>query len=99
MSCPPWLEVGGDFRFRVVYDEARKLDKNAIGHDRVNTRYRGRIWAKIKPSDDLDFNLRLITEPRYCHRPPSMDEQFVRDEFLFDRLDFTWRNPFELPIV
>ena len=95
----PWLEIGADFRFRVVYDEARKLDKEASGHDRLNTRYRGRIRAKIKQSENFDFNIRLITEPRYYHRPSSMDKQFTHHEALFDRLNFTWRNMFDLPMT
>jgi len=94
----PWLELGADFRFRFVYDEARKLDKEATGHDRINTRYRSRVWANIKQSENLDFNIQLTTEPRYYHRPSSMDKQFTHHEMLFDRLNFTLRNAFGLPI-
>ena len=93
----PWLELGGDFRFRVVYDEARKLDKQATGHDRLNTRYRVRVWAKIKQSDDLEFNIRLMTEPRYYHRPPSMDKQLTYEEAMLDILNMKWKNAFGLP--
>ncbi|MCK4790184.1 MAG: alginate export family protein, partial [Desulfobacteraceae bacterium] len=38
------------------------------------------------------------TEPRYYHRPASMDKQFTHNEALFDRLNFTWRNVFDLPM-
>ncbi|MFA5422652.1 MAG: alginate export family protein [Phycisphaerae bacterium] len=89
-----WLELGADFRFRITYDEARKLDQNAIGHDRVESRYRGRFKAKIKYSQDLDFNIQLITEPRYYHRPPSLKKQFIRNEILFNQLNFVLRNAF-----
>lgn len=95
----PWLDMGADFRFRVVYDDARKLDREATGHDRLNTRYRGRVWTKLKQSEDFDFNIRIMTEPRYYHRPPSMDKQFTHNEALFDRLNCTWRNVFGLPIT
>lgn len=94
----PWIEVGGDFRFRLVYDDARKMDCESIGHDRINTRYRARVWTKIKQSDDLEFNIRLMTEPRYYHRPDSLDEQFIHNEVLFDRLNFKWKNAFGLPM-
>jgi len=93
----PWLEVGADFRFRIGYDEARKLDQNATGHDRVETRYRGRVKAKVKHSENLDFNIQLIAEPRYYHRPPSRDRQFIRHEVLFNQLNFVLRNAFDLP--
>lgn len=95
----PWMELGADFRFRIVYDEARKMDKKATGHDRVNTRYRGRTWMKIKKTENVDFNIRLMTEPRYYHRPPSMDKQLERHEALFDQLNVTWRKALGLPLT
>ena len=56
-NLPPWLEMGADFRFRVVYDDARKMDEQATGHDRINTRYRGRVQAKIKQSENFVFDI------------------------------------------
>lgn len=94
----PWLEIGVDFRFRIVYDEARKLDRKAKGHDRLNQRYRGRVWSKIKQSDDLNFEIRLVTEPRYFHRP-DLPKQLTRHEVLFDRLNLKWSNVFNLPVT
>lgn len=94
-----WLELGADFRFRLVYDEARKLDKEAVGHDRIQTRYRARVQAKFKFTDDLDFNLRLVTEPRYYTRPPSEPKQLAYHEALFDKFNLTWRNAFGLPMT
>ncbi len=95
----PWLELGWDLRFRVVYDNARKMDSEATGHDRINTRYRGRLQAKIKQSENVDFNIRLVSEPRYYHRPPSMDKQLIHHEGLFDIFNVTWRNLFDRPIA
>ncbi len=94
----PWLETGGDFRFRIVYDEARRMDKEASGHDRVNTRYRARVWTKMKQSDELEFNIRLMTEPRYYHRPSSRNKQLAYEEALFDILNMKWKNAFGLPL-
>ncbi len=95
----PWLELGADFRFRVVYDEARKMDKNATGHDRINTRYRARAKGRVKLSEELDFNIRLVTEPRYYHRPPSLDKQLIYHELLFDQFNLVWRNALGLPMT
>lgn len=95
-----WLELGADLRLRVDYDNSRKLDKDATGHDRVVfPRFRARAGAGVKLSDDIDFNARLVTEPRYYIRPPSLDRQFIRDEALFDKLNFTWRNVLDLPLT
>ena len=34
-NIAPWLEVGGDFRFRTILDDARQFDRKQRGHDRV----------------------------------------------------------------
>ncbi len=94
----PWLDLGADFRYRFIYDNARKLDKNEAGHDRVQHRPRLRIWAKIKHSENVQSSIRLVGEPRYYVRPELAD-QFIRHEFLFDRLNFTWKDPFGLPVT
>ena len=95
-----WLQLGADFRLRFEYDNARKLDKKAVGHDRVVfPRLRARVQAKVKLADELDFNIRLATEPRYYIRPPSMDKQLIRHEALFDKLNLTWRNAFDRPMT
>ncbi len=95
-----WLELGADLRLRFEYDNARKLDKKAVGHERVLfPRLRARAQAKIKLTDELDFNIRLATEPRYYIRPPSMDKQLIRHEALFDKLNLTWRNVFDRPMT
>ena len=94
-----WLELNGDFRFRFMYDEARKLDKEAVGHDRIQTRYRARVQAKFKFTDDLDFNMRLVTEPRYYIRAEAEPHHWAYHEALFDKFNLTWRNAFDLPMT
>jgi hypothetical protein len=94
-----WLELGGDFRFRFIYDDARKLDKEAVGHDRIQTRFRARVQAKIKLTDDLDFNMRLVTEPRYYIRAEVEPHHWAYHEALFDKFNLTWRNAFDLPMT
>ncbi len=93
------LELGGDFRFRFMYDEARKLDREAFGHDRIQTRLRARVQAKIKLTDDLDFNMRLVTEPRYYIRAEAEPHHWAYHEALFDKFNLTWRNAFDLPMT
>lgn len=94
-----WLELSGDFRFRFMYDEARKLNKEAFGHDRIQTRLRVRVQAKIKLTDDLDFNIRLVTEPRYYIRAEAEPHHWVYHEAMFDKLNLTWRNAFDMPMT
>ena len=94
-----WLELSGDFRFRIAYDEARKFDKEAFEHDRLITRYRARIQSKIKLTDDLDFNMHLISEPRYYTRPDSVREHLTYHEGIFNKFNLTWRNAFDLPLT
>lgn len=93
------IELGGDFRFRVVYDNARKLDNKAIGHERTQMRLRARVQAKIKLADDLDFNIRLIAEPRYYIRAKAELHHWAYHEALFDKFNLTWRNAFDLPMT
>lgn len=95
-----WLELGADLRLRAEYDNNRKLDNRAVDHERLTLpRFRIRSWARINLKDDLDFNIRLITEPRYYIRPTSMDPQFVKNELLFDNFNLTWRNAFNMPLT
>jgi hypothetical protein len=95
-----WIELSGDFRFRFVYDNnAKKLDKKAAGHERMQTRFRIREQAKFKLTDDLDFNIRIVTEPRYIIQPRSEPKQWTYNEALFDLLNLTWRNAFDLPMT
>ncbi|MGA2916168.1 MAG: alginate export family protein [Sedimentisphaerales bacterium] len=94
-----WLELGGDFRFRYIYDNNRKLDNKALGHDRSQLRLRARVQAKIKLTDDLDFNIRLMTEPRYYIEAAAELHKWSYNEALFDKFNLTWRNAFDLPLT
>lgn len=107
-SCPttwqlkeptPWLSLSGDFRFRTVYENARKLDSHAAEDERFSTRYRFRVGAKIKQSENADFSVRLAGEPRYYHSPESMQDQFVYEEALWDRLNYSVRDLLDLPMA
>ncbi|MCX5632681.1 MAG: alginate export family protein, partial [Phycisphaerae bacterium] len=93
------VELGGDLRFRFLYDNARKLDKKAFGHDRIQMRFRARIQTKIKLTNDLDFNIRFVSEPRYFIRAEAEPHHWAYHEGLFDKFNLTWRNAFDLPMT
>jgi hypothetical protein len=94
-----WLELGGDFRFRYIYDNNRKLDNHAVGHDRSQMRLRARTSAKFKLTDDIDFNLRILTEPRYYIEAASEPKHLAYQEALFDNFNLTMRNAFDMPLT
>lgn len=97
VNAPDWLKLGADLRLRLEYDEARRLDKEATGHDRFWQRYRARVCAEVTPWKPLSFNIRAVTEPRYFCRP-DLPEQLVRHEVVFDKLNVTWRNFLGWPV-
>ncbi len=94
-----WIELGGDLRFRYQYDNNRKLNNRELGHDRSQLRLRARTYGKFKLTDDIDFNLRLITEPRYFIEAAAEPEHFAYNEALFDSFNMTMRNAFGLPMT
>lgn len=94
-----WLEIGGDFRFRYQYDNNRKLDNQATGHDRSQFRLRARTWAKFKLTPDLDFNVRLASEPRYYVTGGANNKTWEYNEALIDIFNLTWRNAFNQPLT
>ncbi|MDD5327339.1 MAG: alginate export family protein [Phycisphaerae bacterium] len=95
-----WLELGADLRLRTEYDNNRRLDKDAAGHERVVLpRFRARAGVRIGLTDDIDFNIRFAMEPRYYIRPLSQDPQFIRNEILLDKFNLTCRKAFGLPLT
>ena len=95
----PWLEMGADLRLRSIYDQGRTLQRRASGHDRFWHRWRGRVWAKVTPLENLEFNIRVVAEPRYYCRPDNLERQLIRHEALFDRLNVKVKNVFGLPVT
>jgi hypothetical protein len=94
-----WLELGGDFRFRYIYDNNRQLDNQKVGHDRSQLRLRARTSAKIKLTDDVDFNMRIITEPRYYIEAAAEPKHYAYHEGFFDNFNLTMRNVSDLPLT
>jgi hypothetical protein len=95
----PGVTWGADLRLRSIYDEARQLNADAPGHDRFWSRYRARIWTKYTPVQDLDFNFRVVTEPRLYCRPDILEDQFIREEAIIDKANVTWSKMLEMPLT
>jgi len=94
-----WLDLSGDLRFRYMYDNNRKLDNKAVGHDRSQVRLRARLQATAHITNDLDFNVRLVTEPRYYIEAKAEPLHWAYHEGLLDKFNFTWRNAFGQPLT
>ncbi|MCY2924389.1 MAG: alginate export family protein [Planctomycetota bacterium] len=92
----PWLQVGGDFRFRENYGQNLKtLQNRQTWHFE---RYRGRLWWKVSPCDDVSFNFRLTYEP-YIYDHPTTQLSPANNEALFDEMNFEWKKFLGLPVT
>jgi hypothetical protein len=94
-------DFGADFRYRIINEDNRKLDSEEENGERLWQRFRLRAWTSIRVAPTAELNLRMVVEPRHYNYPNwSSDnyESWVRDEFLFDNLNLTLNDPFELPL-
>ena len=91
------LRFGGDLRVRILHEDARKLNGDEPGNNRLWQRYRARVWSSAGLTDRLQLNLRLVTEPRHYNRRTS-DGSWIREEVLFDRLNLKFSNVLDLPL-
>jgi len=97
-----WFKWGADARLREVFTPNLLLDKE----DRHFQRYRFRTWFTVSPIKDLDWNVRLVWEPRHFCQPSR--EAFTRDaayidewtmnEAIFDQMNVEWRNILGMPL-
>jgi hypothetical protein len=95
----PWLTLGADFRFRWEYQfDVFTLNDQVPEHEYSYQRFRARIWAKIHPLKQLDFNVRLTTEPRTYLKPDRL-KGWVQNDLVFDNLNVVWRDVARLPIT
>jgi hypothetical protein len=102
-----WLTLNADVRLRWEYAEnTTTLDDEISGDIASYFRYRGRLGATISLDKDVDFNVRLVYEPRTYLRPNS-DNPYQPgtagptriNEAVFDKFNFTMRNFLELPLT
>jgi hypothetical protein len=90
----PWLTWYGDIRLREIFAPNLLLNRE----DRHFQRYRFRAGAKIMPHENIDFNFRMVYEPRhYCH--PDRLGPWANSEAIIDRLNVTWRNFLGMPVT
>jgi hypothetical protein len=106
----PWLTWGGDLRIRNEYfNNALSLTTNpglsplfANLHEQDYFRFRGRLWASVRPIENLSFNVGLAAEPREFMKPSTMDTFYNQSGMqwrygIIDTLNVEWKKPLDLP--
>jgi hypothetical protein len=102
-----WLSWGADLRIRDEYlENTISLDHDAPLHEQNWIRFRSRLWASLKPVDDLSINARVTAEPREITRPyykaVHSQPKFVGldwTEGIIDNLNIKWANAFGQPVT
>ena len=100
----PWFSWGADFRARTIWsDNMTTLDDETPNHERHFQRYRSRVWGTLKPTEDIDVNVRFVWEPRVIQKGPRpngpVNSRYIWDEVVFDRFNVTLRNVADLPLT
>lgn len=93
-----WLRLGADLRLRLYYNNNLKLSKDDRSGEQFWQRHRARVWAKATPLKNLEFNIRLMGEPRYWCKPDSNDS-LTHCEAFIDQLNVKWSRAFGLPLT
>lgn len=97
-QAPEVFSFGADLRLRyeALNDGITLDDRNDLG-DRYFWRYRGRLWGKWAPTEDIALNGRLMWEGRHYDRPKSFDDSY-NGGLMFDQLNFDWKKIGGLPL-
>ena len=101
----PGIEMGADIRLREIYaPRVDTLDKNPRGVNAFSSkwhfeRYRMRMWSRFGIDDDMDINSRLVWEFYTWDDPDRKPSHVNFDEIIFDNLNLTWRNAFDMPMT
>jgi hypothetical protein len=99
----PWLEQGGDFRFR---EDAGYNWKSFNPEPKVNgddksrwwwERYRTRLWDKFKLDDDISINTRFTWEVRQWNEPAVLWQRTDLDEIIMDNFNLSMKHFLGLP--
>jgi hypothetical protein len=99
----PWLEQGGDFRFRenVGYNwKTLNNDLKSKGDDTSRwwwERYRTRLWDKFKLDDDISINTRFTWEFRQWSDPAVLWQRTDLDEIIMDNFNLSMKHFLGLP--
>ena len=94
------VTMGLDLRIREVYGRnLTTMNDSGANNDWNWGRYRTRLSAKFELDPDVDLNTRLTWEWFSWSDPPSREHSVDFDEMIFDRMNLTMRNVFDLPLT
>ncbi len=95
----PWLEQGGDFRFREHYGydwtTFNGEAKDAKGNDATRIhweRYRTRLWDKFKLDEDTSINTRFTWEFQQWDEPAAKMQRTDLDEIIMDNFNLSMKH-------
>lgn len=97
-AMTPGVSWGADLRLRSEYLDDAKLDDQSGSAEYWRQRFRARLWATAKPTDNLSFMARLTTEPLYYTRFDDAPDEWTQDEALIDQLYFDWKGDLGAPM-
>ncbi|MCF7977518.1 MAG: alginate export family protein [Chromatiaceae bacterium] len=95
---------GGDLRMRQVFINNVGLNDQSPIADRTFQRYRGRLWSRYSPTEQLSAEARLMWEGRHYHKPNADQwpipgfETWYSGGLLFDQLALSLDQPAGLPL-
>jgi hypothetical protein len=88
----PGFDWGFDFRLRYEwYEKSQTLSEGYANNELGYFRFRPRIWVSLAPIEQVRFNARLISEPRYYLRPAA-SEGWTYQEGLLDQFNLQITN-------
>jgi len=99
----PWLDQGGDFRFREHFGYNWKTLRNDQKVAGLNVsrwyweRYRTRLWDTFKLNEDTTINTRFTWEFREWNDPEFLRQRTDFDEIIMDTFNLTQKNFLGLP--
>lgn len=99
----PWLDQGGDFRFREHFGYNWKTLRNDQKVAGLNVsrwhweRYRTRLWDTFKLDEDTSINTRFTWEFRQWNDPEFLRQRTDLDEIIMDTFNLKMKNFLGLP--
>lgn len=101
-----WLKLNGDLRLRHEYVlNSSTLNSEAKNHELSYMRFRARFGATITVVTNLDFNVRMVAEPREWINGRNASGKYRINgngwdwtEGVFDQMNLSYTNAFSLPM-
>ena len=99
----PWINWGGDIRFRNEYVGNRALNENAVNRGTAGKyldyqRIRLRWWTTVTPVKDVDLYVRFESEPRHFSDPNGLDT-WNREQAWIDNANLKLTNFLGSPLT